>query len=79
MPTRTIGTLTRSTEPHQKCSSSQPPVTGPRATLRPLVADQMPIALARSIGSGKTLTRIASVAGKISAAPMPIAPRAAIS
>ncbi len=33
--TTTIGTLTKKTEPHQKCSSSKPPVTGPRATARP--------------------------------------------
>ena len=74
-----IGMFTRNTEPHQKCSSSQPPVTGPRATARPVVADQMPMALARSVGSVNTLDRIARVAGNTSAAPMPIAARAAIS
>ena len=31
-PTMTIGTLIRKTEPHQKCSSSRPPTTGPMAT-----------------------------------------------
>ena len=33
MATSTTGTLTMNTDPHQKCSSSQPPVTGPSATL----------------------------------------------
>ncbi len=31
----TIGTLTRNTEPHQKCASSRPPTTGPMAMARP--------------------------------------------
>ena len=31
-PSTTIGTLIRKTEPHQKCSSSAPPTTGPIAT-----------------------------------------------
>ena len=30
--TATTGTFTRKTEPHEKCSSSQPPATGPMAT-----------------------------------------------
>ena len=77
--TAITGTLIISTEPHQKCSSSQPPVTGPRATAMPAVAAQTAIAAARSLGAVKTLTRIASVAGNISAAPMPIAARQPIS
>ena len=39
--TMTIGTLTRNTEPHQKCSSSQPPSDGPRATPRPATPAQI--------------------------------------
>ena len=74
-----IGTLMKNTDPHQKFSSSQPPVIGPAATAMPLTALQMPIALARSPGSVNTLVRIASVAGKISAAPMPISARPTIS
>ena len=75
----TIGTLTRKTEPHQKCSSSQPPATGPSATAMPGSPAQTPMALARSLGSVKTLVRMASVAGKMRAAPTPMAARAAIS
>ena len=73
------GTLMKNTDPHQKCSSSQPPVIGPAATAMPLTALQMPIALARSVGSRNTLVRIASVAGKMKAAPTPISARPTIS
>ena len=51
---------------------------GPAATPTPLTALQMPIALARSVGSWNTLVMIASVAGKISAAPTPISARPTI-
>ena len=77
--TAITGTLTRKTEPQKKCSSRKPPLTGPRATARPLVAAQMQMAIARCRASVNTFTRIASVAGKISAAPTPIAARQAIS
>ena len=77
--TATIGMFTKNTEPHQKCSRSQPPRMGPAATDSPATPDHAPIAAARSFGSTKTLVRIASVAGKISAAPMPISARAAMS
>ncbi len=77
--TTTTGTFTNRTEPHQACSSSQPPMIGPAATATPLTALQIPIALARSPGSVKVLVRIASVAGKISAAPTPISARPAMS
>ena len=53
MATSTTGTLTMNTDPHQKCSSSQPPVTGPSATLSPAVAAQIEMAAARSRGSGE--------------------------
>jgi len=69
----------RNTEPHQKCSSRKPPVTGPNATAAPDTADHAPIALARSTGSRKTSIRIASVLGNTNAAPTPIKPRAVIS
>ena len=74
-----IGTLISSTDPHQKCSRRNPPAIGPRATAAPVTADQMPIAWARSLASVNTFDRIASVVGKIRAAPMPIRARAAIS
>ena len=46
--TAITGTLMNRTDPHQKCSSSQPPVTGPRATAAPAVAAHTAIAAARS-------------------------------
>ena len=73
--TATIGTLMRNTEPHQKCSSKNPPVTGPNATAAPETADQTPIDFARSTGSRNTSMRIASVLGNTRAAPIPISPR----
>ena len=66
-------------EPHQKWSSRKPPTTGPSATPRPAVAAQMPIAVARSRASVKTLISSDSVAGMMNAAPAPITARAAIS
>ena len=42
-----IGTFTRNTEPHEKHFSSRPPLTGPRATARPLVAAHTEMATAR--------------------------------
>ena len=73
-----IGRLTRNTEPHQKCSSSRPDASGPRAAPLPEMPAQMAIALARS-RAGNTLVRIDSVEGMTNAAPMPITARAAIS
>ena len=75
----TIGTLMRNTDPHQKCSSKNPPVTGPNATAAPDTADHTPMALARSTGSRNTSITMARVAGNTSAAPMPIRPRPMIS
>ncbi len=77
--TTITGTLTMNTEPQKKCSSRKPPVTGPRATARPLVAAQIEMAIARCRASVNTLTKMAKVAGKIRAAPTPIAARQPIS
>ena len=77
--TAAIGTLTRKIEPHQKFSSSQPPVMGPAATPTPTMAAHRPIALARGTGSVKMFVISARVAGKITAAPTPIAARPQIS
>ncbi|SLH51791.1 Uncharacterised protein [Mycobacteroides abscessus subsp. abscessus] len=77
--TRPTGTTTTNTLPHQKYSSSRPPTIGPSTTPMPDTAPQTPIAAARSVRSTKTLVRIDSVDGKISAAPRPITVRAAIS
>ena len=73
--TMTIGTLTRKIDPYQKCSSSAPPVIGPKATAMPDVAPQMPRAFCRSDGSGKTLVRMARLAGKMKAAATPMSAR----
>ena len=75
----TIGTLTMKIEPHQKCSSRNPPATGPMATAMPATPAHSPIATARSRASVKTFVRIESVAGMMNAAPMPITARAAMS
>ena len=68
--------MTRKIDPHQKWSSSTPPTTGPSATPRPAVAAQIPIAIARSRASAKTLMSSDSVAGMMSAAPAPMTARA---
>ena len=78
MPTSTTGTLIRKTEPHQKWSSSNPPVIGPMAMPMPTAAAQMPMALPRSAGS-KTLEMIERVCGITAAPPNPIAARARMS
>ena len=77
--TMTIGTLTRKIDPYQKCSRSAPPVIGPNATAMPDVAPQMPRAFCRSDGSGKTLVRMARLAGKMKAAATPMSARAVMS
>ena len=76
---RAIGTLTQNTELHEKWSSSRPPVTGPIATPSPEKPAQTAIARPRSRGSRKTLARIDSVEGMISAPPMPMNARLRIS
>ncbi len=73
----TIGTLTKNTEPHQKCSSSQPLPTMPMAAPEPANPAQMAMARGRSSG-GKTAARIDSVPGISSAAPRPWVARMAM-
>ena len=73
------GAMKRNTLPHQKCSRSQPPTIGPIAIPTPVVAPHSPMALARSARSVKMFEISDRVAGKIRAAPKPIAARAAIS
>src|ERR1700685_1986127 len=77
--TTTIGTLTRKIDPYQKCSSSAPPTTGPKATAIPDVAPQIPTAFCRSDGSGKTLVKMARLAGKMKAAATPMSALVAMS
>ncbi len=78
-PNTTTGTLTRNTDPHQKCCSSQPPAMGPTAMPMPETPAQMPMALARSLGSVKVLVRIERVAGMMMAPPTPMSDRVAMS
>ncbi len=78
IPSAAMGTLTRNTEPHQKCASRNPPRIGPRATPIPVVPDQMPMARTRSRSAVKTLARIESVQGISAAAPTPMVARATV-
>ncbi len=47
--TTMIGTLTKNTEPHQKCSSRKPLAIGPMAAPAPAMPAQMAMALVRSV------------------------------
>ena len=78
-PTAAIGTLIRNTDPHQKCVSNRPPTIGPSAMPTPIVPAHRLIARCRSPPSRNMSVMIDSVEGIISAAPMPILARAAIS
>ena len=52
-PIATIGMFTRKTEPHQKCSSSKPPVIGPSPMPSAETPAHTPIALPRSFAVGE--------------------------
>src|SRR3546814_5873730 len=71
------GTLTRKTEPHQKCSSRKPEATGSMAAPPLEMPAHTAMALARSC-AGQTLVRIDSVGGITNAAPRLMTPRAAM-
>src|SRR5260221_8846886 len=73
----TTGMLRKNTEPHQKCSRSQPLVTGPMAPPAPATPAQMPMARAGSLG-GETLGGDGSVASLTSEAPAPMIARPAM-
>ncbi len=75
----TIGTFTMNTEPHQKCSSSTPPVMGPRPTPSADTPAHTPIARPRSAGSVKTFVMIDSVDGMMNAPPTPMSARVPMS
>ena len=82
VPTRATassGTLIQNTDDHEKLRMSIPPTIGPSAMPAPATAVQMAIALARSRGSPKQLTRIDRVVGMMSAPPTPMTPRPAMS
>ena len=74
----TTGTLIQNTAGQDRNSIITPPISGPRPTPTAAMAAQMLIAFPRS-SRGKTSMMIESVAGMISAPPMPITARAAIS
>ena len=78
-PATAIGTLTRNTDPHQKCASSSPPMIGPSATPTPVVAAHRLIARCRSPGARYMSLMIDSDDGISSAPPIPMPARAAIS
>ena len=63
----TIGTFTMKIDPHQKCSSRNPPVIGPSPMPSAETPAHTPIALPRSAGSVKTLVMIESVDGMMNA------------
>ena len=70
-----MGTLTRKTDPHQKCASSKPPAMGPMAIPSPMMPPQAPMAFARCLGSRKTSLTMDSDDGIVRAAPTPIMAR----
>src|ERR1700712_4744843 len=72
------GTLIQNTDDHEKLRINAPPTIGPSAIPAPLAAVHPAIALARSRGSPKTLTRIDSVVGMINAPPTPMTQRPAM-
>jgi hypothetical protein len=73
------GTPIRKTEPHQNCSSSTPPTSGPIALPAPRLPIQTAIAVVRSRGSSN-MVRISDSVEGISVAPAtPSRARAAIS
>lgn len=73
------GALIQNSARQPSPASSAPPVTGPAAMLSPNTDAQMPIACARSFGSGIAFTTIASATGLSIEAPMPWRARAATS
>ena len=56
------GSVTRKTEPHQKCSSSAPDTSGPSAEIAPPIADQSAIDRVRA-GPDHSAVMSASVVG----------------
>ncbi len=74
-----IGALIKKTEPHQKCSSRNPPMIGPRAAPPAKDAAHTAMALRRSRSSGNTVRISDRVEGISVAPPSPSSARAAIS
>jgi hypothetical protein len=60
--TAASGKVSRNTEPHQKCSSSSPDISGPSAAMPPPIADHSAIDLVRPGPAQRAVIR-ASVVG----------------
>ena len=73
------GSATRNTEPHQKRSSSSPPISGPTAAPVEKLVIQTPIANVRSAGCSNMLRISDRVDGASVAPATPSSARAAIS
>jgi hypothetical protein len=73
------GTPSRNAEPHQKCSSSAPPTSGPSAMPPMKLANHTPSAVAICLGSANMLRINAIVEGIRVAPEMPSRARAMIS
>src|SRR5215218_4016959 len=73
------GKASRNTEPHQKCSSSTPPTTGPTAPPAEKAVIHTPMATVRCLGSWNMLKISDSVDGARVAPAMPSRARLAIS
>jgi len=73
------GTASRNTEPHQKCSRSTPPSTGPIAPPAEKLVIQMAMAVVRCLGSWNMLKISDSVDGARIAPAIPSSARAPIS
>jgi hypothetical protein len=77
--TSMIGTLMRKTEPHQKCSSSTPPIRGPAAAPAVAIAPQTAMAVVRWRAWVNVVRMIDSVDGMRVAPATPSSAREAIS
>lgn len=76
--TAASGRLIQKAARQEKCSTSQPPMTGPHRPPMPPTAAHAAIARLRNRASGNSWWMTASVAGISSAAPAPMVQRAAI-
>ena len=76
--TTITGTLIKKTDPHQKCSNSSPPTTGPSAAPAENIAAQTPTAMLRSRGWRNSPRINASVDGASVAPATPSSARAPI-
>ncbi len=77
--TSITGTLMRNAAPHQKCSSSAPPTSGPTAAPAAPTVPQRPSAIARSRSSSNVRRMMPSTHGMIIEPPSASSTRAAIS